>query len=132
MRKLLITLLLMLGVSIAHAEHTAEQNPQVDVPKKYDFYWSQIPAVCSTQDVIEEWAEDKGFSPVSISYGRKDGKPDGEVLYIIVYWLQLDTNETMASVSVPYSSEVCIVFRTFDLMLNQEVYQKQTSLTNHN
>ena len=60
-----------------------------------------------------------------MSYGRDNGQPDGEIRYIVVYWLNTTTNESMASVSIPNDPTVCIVFRTFDLVINQQLYQEQ-------
>ena len=120
MQKLLITLMFIMGVTMAHAAH--EHEPET---KTYDFFWSNIPAVCSSHEEIQRWATDKGFEPISMSYGRDNGQPDGEVRYIVVYWLNTITNESMASVSIPNDPTVCIVFRTFDLVINQQLYQEK-------
>ena len=106
--KILILLITFLLTSIAFSE---EQ-------KKYDFYWDNIPVVCAAPEEIDRWAEHKGFTPLSISYGREGGKPDGKVVYIITYWVGIDTDETMASVMTPNSNYSCILFRTFDVKLN--------------
>ena len=84
MQKLLITLMFIMGVTMAQAAH--EHEPET---KTYDFFWSNIPAVCSSQQEIQRWADDKGFEPISMSYGRDNGQPDGEVRYIVVYWLYI-------------------------------------------
>ena len=62
--------------------------------------------------------------PLNVSYGRKGGKPDGEIVYIIMYWMN-DKGETFASVQTPDTpGQTCILFRTFDLTLNQNLMNK--------
>ena len=93
--------------------------------KQYNFWWEQLPAVCSTSDEIGRWAKDKNFTPLNISYGRKGGRPDGEIVYMIMYWMN-DKRETFASVQVPDKpQQTCILFRTFDLTLNQNLMNKK-------
>ena len=109
MKKLIIAISLLI-TSIAFADK-----------HKYNFWWEQIPAVCSQTTEIERWAEDKQFSPISVSYGRENGDPKGTVVYIVIYWLN-PNNEAFASVQTPQKpDESCIVFRTFNLTLNPDV-----------
>ena len=115
--KILILLITFLLTSIAFSE---EQ-------KKYDFYWDNIPVVCAAPEEIDRWAEHKGFTPLSISYGREGGKPDGKVVYIVVYYLNRDNGETFATVTTPTSPDVCGIFRTFGLQLNPEIMDEYMS-----
>jgi len=113
MKKLLIAISLLIA-SIAYADD-----------HKYNFWWEQLPAVCSTTGEIQRWAEDKEFTPVSVSFGRAGGLPDGEVVYIVMYWLN-DKYESFASVQTPQKpDETCIVFRTFDLSFNPNMMNKK-------
>ena len=122
--KQLILILSFLFFSYANAD-THEES---DI-KKYGFWWSTIPAVCSTFEIIHEWANDKEFYPVSKSYGRENGQSDGKIVYIVVYWIN-DEGQTFASVQVPNKpGEVCIVFRTFDLDINPELLDKMGIIT---
>ena len=121
MKKLIIALTLLL-TSLAFAGH--EETPESPV-EKFNFWWEQIPAVCSTSDEIERWAEFKGFEPVNMSFGREGGSPTGEIVYIVVYWINKN-QESFASVSTPEQpDESCIVFRTFDLKLNTLLLNKK-------
>ena len=120
--KILILLITFLLTSIAFSE---EQE-------KYNFYWDQVPVVCAAPEEIDRWAEHKGFTPLSISYGREGGKPDGKVVYIVVYYLNKNNGETFATVTTPTSPDVCVVFRTFGLQLNPEImdeYMNKRGLT---
>ena len=115
--KILILLITFLLTSIAFSE---EQE-------KYNFYWDQVPVVCAAPEEIDRWAEHKGFTPLSISYGREGGKPDGKVVYIVVYYLNRDNGETFATVTTPTSPDVCVIFRTFGLQLNPEIMDEYMS-----
>jgi len=114
MKKLILIITLLLS-SIAYAE----------TQKKYNFWWEQLPAICSTNAEISRWATDNKFLPLNVSYGRTGGKADGEIVYMIVYWMN-DSTQTFASVQTPDNPNVtCILFRTFDLTMNQNLMDKK-------
>ena len=122
MKKLLITLILLL-TTFAFAEHDHVEEKLEN--NKFNFWWEQVPAVCSTSEEIERWAEFKKFTPVNMSFGREGGVPDGKIVYIVVYWIN-EEQETFASVSTPEQpDQSCIVFRTFDLKLNTDLLNKK-------
>ena len=99
MKKLLITILgLVLLTSVSFSEEK----------EKYNFYWDNVPVVCAAPDEIDRWAYNKGFTPLSMSYGKEGGKPDGAVVYIVVYYLNKDNGETFATVSTPTGKDVCL------------------------
>tara|TARA_E500000318_G_scaffold64920_2_gene59944 strand:+ start:609 stop:983 length:375 start_codon:yes stop_codon:yes gene_type:complete len=122
MKKLIIALTLLL-TTFAFAEHDHVEKESKD--NKFNFWWEQVPAVCSTSDEIERWAEFKKFTPVNMSFGREGGVPEGEIVYIVVYWMNED-QESFASVSTPQRpDQTCIVFRTFDMKLNTDLLNKK-------
>ena len=119
MKKLILILSLLLG-SIAYAGHEHESER-----KTYNFWWEQIPVVCSTSSEIERWASDKNFIPVNMSVGREGGISKGKVVYVVIYYIN-DTGQSFASVSTPEQpNESCIVFRTFDLVINEGLKEKE-------
>ena len=125
MKKLIIALTLLL-TSLAFAEQEAPEVPGTE-PKmnKFNFWWEQVPAVCSTSEEVERWAEFKKFDPINISFGRENGSPDGKVVYIVVYWIN-ERQESFASVSTPERpDQTCIIFRTFDMKLNTDLLNKK-------
>ncbi len=121
MKRLILTALLgLFWTSIVFAN-----NDDVDDIKKYNFWWEQIPAVCSYSDEIQRWATDNNFIPVNMSLGREGGKADGRIVYIVVYYIN-DSGQTFAGVSTPESpNQTCIVFRTFDLRINEGLREKE-------
>ena len=116
MKKLLITILgLLLLTSVSFSE---------EEEKKYNFYWDNVPVVCAEAEEIDRWAYNKGFTPLSMSYGREGGAPDGAVVYIVVYYLNKENGETFATGTTPTGKDVCVVFRTFDLQLNPAIMEQ--------
>jgi len=117
MKKLLLSILgLLLLTSVTIAEES-------DI-KKYNFYWDQVPVVCGAPEEIDRWAYDKGFTPLSMSYGKEGGDKDGAVVYIVVYYLNKENGETFATVTTPTGSDVCVIFRTFNLQLNPKIMEQ--------
>ena len=117
MKKLLLSILgLLLLTSVTIAEESDIQ--------KYNFYWDQVPVVCGAPEEIDRWANDKGFTPLSLSYGKEGGDKDGAVVYIVVYYLNKDNGETFATVTTPTGSDVCVIFRTFNLQLNPKIMEE--------
>ena len=116
--KKLILILSLLFASISYAEQESDI-------KKYNFWWEQIPVVCSTSDEIQRWANDKNFIPVNMSVGRENGVPDGKIVYVVIYYIN-DSGQSFASVSTPDSpDQQCVVFRTFDLRINEGLKEKE-------
>ena len=47
---------------------------------------------------------------------------DGDIVYIVVYYLKRDNGETFATVIITTTGkDVCVVFRTFNLQLNPDI-----------
>tara|TARA_R100000152_G_C6678664_1_gene113095 strand:- start:170 stop:523 length:354 start_codon:yes stop_codon:yes gene_type:complete len=111
MRKLLLALFLTIGV---FTFSKAEDRPT------YDFYWNQMPTVCAIKSELNRWLEDNNFHPVSMSFGRENGREDGKVVYAVVVYIN-DNYEMAAIVETPDDSEGCIVFRTFNMQLNRNL-----------
>ena len=116
MKKILLTILLSIFTTISYAEHGSD--------KHYKFFWNQVPAVCGEYEEVERFAKDKGFSKFSVSFGKEGGREDGDVVYAVTYWIGNDKYESMATINIPSSNETCILFRTCDLQLNKNLYEK--------
>ena len=118
MTRLILTIILgLFWTSIVFAEHEEK--------KTYNFWWEQIPAVCSTSEEIQRWANDKNFIPVNMSVGRENGSQDGKIVYVVIYYIN-DTGQSFAGISTPENpSQTCVVFRTFDLRINEGLKEKE-------
>jgi len=62
MKKLILSIILSLFVFSANADHSDDIG---------EYYFQQIPALCSTSEKIENYLKHYKFKPVSISLGRE-------------------------------------------------------------
>ena len=117
MKKLILTIILCLFTAITYAE---EKTPEDRIENLPGIWWEQVPAVCVPNTTLLEFTERKGFQPLNRSFGRNNGKADGEVVYIVTYWLNVKDNQVMSSVMVPNANYSCVLYRTFDLQVNPD------------
>tara|TARA_R100001079_G_scaffold35145_1_gene17970 strand:+ start:453 stop:824 length:372 start_codon:yes stop_codon:yes gene_type:complete len=112
MKKLILTIIISLFsfVSVNAEEDRLESLPGV--------WWESVPSVCVPNDTLKEFADRKDFQPLSMSYGRNGGQPDGDIVYIITFWVSIESNQQMASVQVPNGEYSCVLYRTFDTKMN--------------
>ena len=117
---LLIIVLAILLASPIRAQQTPDTRPEPPLSQeeqKFDFWWSQMPTVCGDRQEVVKWLDKHEFAPVSMSFGRENGRPEGEPVYVITIFV--NGNYSMAAtVETPTSDEVCILFRTYDMKLN--------------
>ena len=115
MRKLILTIILSLFTAFAVAEEKEDRLENLP-----GIWWENVPTVCVPNTTLREFTERKGFQPLNRSYGRNNGKPDGQIVYIITYWLNIKDNQVMSSVMVPNANYSCVLYRTFDLEMNPD------------
>ena len=113
MKKLILSIIISAFIAVAaYADDVIEMLPGV--------WWEKVPAVCVTQKDLYEFAFRKELQPLNRSFGRKGGSEDGEVVYIITYWVNIHNDQSMASVMVPGADYECVLYRTFDMELNPD------------
>ena len=131
MKKLILSLII--GVFVALSSYAEEpetwlynkmpyaQAPD-DRPSLQDelpgVWWEHIPAICVNNEVLEDYAEKKGLQLLNISFGREGGQENGQIVYVVSYWVNVHNDQSMATVMTPGSTYSCVLFRTFDLQLN--------------
>ena len=115
MRKLILTIILSLFTAFAVAEEKEDRLENLP-----GIWWENVPTVCVPNTTLLEFTERKGFQPLNRSFGRNNGKPDGQIVYIITYWLNIKDNQVMSSVMVPNANYSCVLYRTFDLEMNPD------------
>lgn len=87
---------------------------------KYDFYVQELPAVCGTQDQVNQYIENNGYIVLNYSLGRANSEKDGDPVFVLAYYVNEDASQSMATVQVPNSDQTCILYITFDLIHNEE------------
>ena len=131
MKKLILSLIIGVFVALSSYAEQPEtwlynQMPYAqapnDKPSLQDelpgVWWEHIPAICVDNQVLEDYAERKGLQLLNISFGREGGRENGQIVYIVSYWVNVSNDQSMATVMTPGSPYSCVLFRTFDLKLN--------------
>ena len=136
MKKLILSIII--GVFIAVSTYASEpetwlynkmpyaqaptNTPNADEPTLQDelpgVWWEHIPAICVDNQVLEDYADRKGMQLLNLSFGREGGRENGQIVYIVSYWVNVSNDQSMATVMTPGSTYSCVLFRTFDLKLN--------------
>jgi len=113
MKKLILSIVTSAFLAMAaYADDVVEMLPGV--------WWERVPAVCVEKQSLYDFAFRKELQPLNRSYGRAGGREDGEVVYIITYWVNIHNDQSMASVQVPGADYECVLYRTFDMELNPD------------
>lgn len=100
--------LLTFGVS------AIENNvPENDV----GYYEGEVPVLCSTNDRVMEDLKKNGYQLISLSLGRRDADPTQEAVFSVSYYVNSELNSTATVLNVPASTDACILYLTFDLMM---------------
>ena len=60
-----------------------------------------------------------------MSFGREVGTQDGQIVYIVVYWMNENKSHLPLSQHQKDQIRSCIVFRTFDMKLNTDLLNKK-------
>ena len=125
MQKLIITILLSLFLS---ASVNAENHLQPKTEREtFNFYWTQMPAVCAPRADIADWIAKHEFTPVSVSFGRENGQQQGNVVYVVTVYISPDY-QMAAIAETATSPDLCVLYRTFDLQLNPNLVKPGLTL----
>ena len=112
-----VVLVFLFGMTLTWNHAKAESHLPPTPEPEYDFWWSNMPSVCGMSAEVDKWIEKHKFIPVSVSFGRDGGRPDGEIVYIVTLFTN-DKYEQTTTVQTPNGNEVCILYKTFDMKLN--------------
>jgi len=110
MKKIIIGLFLSIFSFNVYADHADDYG---------DYYFQQIPALCSTSEKIENYLKHYNFKPVSISLGREGMVEGGQPVFMITYYITADGTQSAVTIDVPSGIERCIMYHTFDLTTPQ-------------
>ena len=116
MKKLIVILGILFG-TIAYADHekSLEDN---------SLYMQQLPSLCGTPDKIEVYLKHFEFTPVHLSLGRTRMMKDGEPVYMMTYMVNDNKTESATVLTIPNNTESCILYHTFDLVMELKEKQK--------
>jgi len=106
MKKIILGLLFSLFAFTASADHEKDFG---------NYFFQQVPALCGTQENIDNYLNHYKLKPQNISLGREGMVKEGQPVYMITYYISEDGTQTSATIDVPSGAERCILFHTFDL-----------------
>ena len=112
MFKLLLTAIIvgLTSINIAKAEETYDWERE-----KYAFRWLHVPVVCGATPEVQRYLDDFEFELVSMSLGREDANPEGDMAYLVTYYINKNKTESVSAVTSPSGHETCMLYRSFDL-----------------
>ena len=122
-----VALVFIFGMTLTW-NHAKSENHLPPTPEpEFDFWWSNMPSVCGIKSEVAKWLDKHKFIPVSVSFGRDGGRPDGEIVYIVTLFTN-DKYEQTTTVQTPNGNEVCILYKTFDMKLNPNLGKQGLNL----
>ena len=114
----LLTFIVVVSVVTDVKAGTLTQNPIMpdeDSEMVNPFYWSNVPVVCGTTEIVNLYIKENGFIFKSYSFGRANGDPTGEVAFLVSYFVNEDETESMSVITSPSGHESCIMYRSYNL-----------------
>ena len=101
----------LLSATISYAETTTS---------KYNLYMMQYPMMFGTPADVDRYIVDKKFTPINMSFGKENANEDGEIVFAITYYIN-DKHQTLAVAETPNDPYKCMIFHTFDMIMNQQL-----------
>ena len=122
-----VALVFIFGMTLTW-NHAKSENHLLSKPEpEFDFWWSNVPSVCGLKPEVARWLNKHEFIPVSMSFGKENGRADGEIVYVVTMFINDDYEQT-TTVETPNGSEVCILYKTFDMKLNPNLGKQTLTL----
>ena len=110
MYKLLLAAIIVGLTTIATAEETTDWDSG-----KYNFRWLHVPVVCGTTAEIQRYLDDNKFILKSMSVGREGARVNGDIAYLVTYYLNEKGDQSISAITSPTGAETCMMYRSFDL-----------------
>tara|TARA_Y100001958_G_C20851144_1_gene293604 strand:+ start:76 stop:483 length:408 start_codon:yes stop_codon:yes gene_type:complete len=116
-----IALIILFSVTLTWNHAKAEEKSRQPSPvPEFNFWWSDVPSVCGLKPEVVKWLDKHEFTPVSMSFGREGGVTTGDIVYIVTMFVN-DKFEQTTTVETPNGTEVCILYKTFNMKLNKNL-----------
>ena len=112
MIKLLLAAIIvgLTSINIAKAEETYDWERN-----KYDFRWLHVPVVCGATEEVQRYIDDNNFKLISMSVGRENANENGDIAYLVTYYINNKGTQTISAITSPTGNETCMLYRSFDL-----------------
>ncbi len=94
------------------------QNPLLqESPIQSPFKWNTVPVICGTTEAVNIYVTLNDFVLQSFSFGKENGDPEGDVAFLVSYFIKKDGSEAMSIITSPSGDESCIMYRSFNHQL---------------
>lgn len=120
MKKLILTTLIALILSIIPT--SADHRPALPQLEE-GFNWNEVPVICGTHEAIMQKMERLNMNLLHASFGKKGANPDGDVVFMVLYYANQQGTSTAAVLTMPNDPTACLLFVTFDVTLAPEKKQ---------
>jgi len=94
----------------------------------YEFWPSAAPIICGQTKPMLEFVAEAGMQPLTVSFGKEDGKEDGEIAFVVTMWMKPSTTQQMVTIRKPDGTEVCILYKSFNTTVNPNFSGKGINL----
>ena len=94
----------------------------------YEFWPSAAPIICGQTKPMLEFVAEAGMLPLTVSFGKVDGKEDGEIAFVVTMWMKPSTTQQMVTIGKPDGTEMCILYKSFDTTVNTDFNGKGINL----
>ena len=105
----------LLTSAVIGAEHQLPKDYQPAPDVGPQLYWLQ------SEDVMS-YIEKYQFTLVNVSYGRDKAKPDGNPVFVVMYYVDPSYTQSIVVMTTMNGLESCMLYKSFDLKF---VPQKQ-------
>ena len=122
MKKLILTTLIALILSVIPT--SAEHRHRTALPQLEEgFNWNEVPVICGSHEAIMDKMERLNMNLLHASFGKKGANPDGDVVFMVLYYANQQGTSTAAVLTMPNDPTACLLFVTFDVTLAPEKKQ---------
>ena len=112
----------LLTSAVIGAEHQLPKDYQPAPDVGPQLYWLQMPVICGTSEDVMSYIEKYQFTLVNVSYGRDKAKPDGNPVFVVMYYVDPSYTQSIVVMTTMNGMESCMLYKSFDLKF---VPQKQ-------
>ena len=114
MKKLfLATVLVYFLSSISLSADHRGTLPPVGEP----FNWNEVPVVCGPHQAVMDKMERMNLHLLHASFGKKGANPDGEVVFMVLYYVNNEGTSTAAVLTMPNDPSACVLYISYDVTL---------------
>ena len=115
MKKLAAIFVLGVWVMIIMATFNVVAKSEDLKTSDFELYTRNVPVVCGEYENILVYLEYYDFEAIYTSVGKTGAHNSGEPVYAMIIYMNKAKTETISVMGVPYDSELCMMYRTFDL-----------------